>query len=145
MSDVVPGMVARRALVIALALAAALTIETTAPAQALVRRGGLEARDRVARLVPTRGSLLGSWVKPRTGWDMEDQKFAIREFERTAGRQLDVNHFYYSFHKEFPTWREPWNVHCASTARRSSSASTCRSGSPTRRWTFLSPRRRCRG
>ncbi len=41
---------------------------------------------------------------------MEDQKFAIREFERTAGRQLDVNHFYYSFHKEFPTWREPWSL-----------------------------------
>jgi hypothetical protein len=77
---------------------------------ALVRRGGVDARPAVAPLVPKRGSLFGSWVKPRTGWSMEEQKAAIRDFERTAGRPLDVNHFYYSFGKEFPTWREPWSL-----------------------------------
>jgi hypothetical protein len=91
-------------MVIALALGAGV------PANALVRRGGVEARERVARLVPERGSLFGSWVKPRTGWDMQDQKAAIRRFEDTAGRQLDVNHFYYAFDKEFPTWHEAWSL-----------------------------------
>ncbi|MEX0754563.1 MAG: glycosyl hydrolase [Actinomycetota bacterium] len=97
------------AIVAALTTALVLSGITGAEAK-LVRRGGVEIRERVAGLVPKRGSLFGSWVNPRTGWSMDEQKFAIRDLERKTGRQLDVNHFYYAFDKPFPTWREPWSL-----------------------------------
>ena len=96
---------------IASVLAAALIVGAlAAPAAAWTRVDGMKVRRQVADLVPEHGALLGAWVKPRTGWAMDDYKAAWRGFERQIGRPLDIQQHYYTFFDPFPTWREPYDL-----------------------------------
>jgi hypothetical protein len=94
-----------RSTIIVLVAAVAGTLAAS-PASAWTHVDGLKVRSRVSSLVPAKGALLGSWIKPRTGWGMDDYKAAWAEFEALIGRGLDVQHHYYTFFDAFPTWRE---------------------------------------
>jgi hypothetical protein len=95
--------------VVAIALTLALAA-MAAPATAWTRIGHLKVRSQVSSLVPPNGTLFGSWVKPRTGYTMDDQKAAVKGFEAAVGRKLDIDHHYYTFFDSFPNWHETWDL-----------------------------------
>lgn len=103
----------RRGSVLVLTVAISLTMAlaaSTAPAAAWVRVDRMKVRSQVSSVVPPRGALFGSWVKPRTGYTMEEQKAAVKDFESAVGRKLDINHHYYTFFDSFPNWHETWDL-----------------------------------
>ena len=61
-------------------------------------------------LVPERGALVGAYFRPPSGWSREATIRQLRRRERYFGRKVDIFHWYYSFGKTFPTWRERWNL-----------------------------------
>jgi hypothetical protein len=97
----------RRLWRVLLALAAigagALPISGPAPASA---SGG---RPR-GPLVPSSGFYVGAYTKHPDGYGIDKQKQAIKHLEARLGRRLHIDHQFYAWEDDFPTWREPWDL-----------------------------------
>jgi hypothetical protein len=86
---------------VSLAFAMALLPVCTVPA---------ESARSVGPLAPASGTLFGTYVQPRTGWNREDVVAAVNKLESDLGRRLDVDQHYYPWHVPFPSWKEEWDV-----------------------------------
>jgi hypothetical protein len=69
-----------------------------------------ESARSVGPLAPASGTLFGTYVQPRTGWNREDVVAAVNKLESDLGRRLDVDQHYYPWHVPFPSWKEEWDV-----------------------------------
>jgi hypothetical protein len=61
----------------------------------------------MGKLVPAEGALFGAHLPEHDG--VADEQAEIDKLEADIGRKLDINHYYYPFEDEFPTWREPYD------------------------------------
>lgn len=62
-----------------------------------------------ADLAPTSGALLGAYVKP-DAWDQAGVKASILDLEQRIGRKLGIDHHFYRWDLNFPTWQESWDI-----------------------------------
>lgn len=60
--------------------------------------------------VPATGVLAGAYVHPRPDDVKSTEQWLWAKREADAGRSYDIAHSFYSFTKEFPTWRESWHA-----------------------------------
>lgn len=60
-------------------------------------------------LAPSSGALFGAYIKPPTGWSRPDVEAAVQALENALGRTLGIDHHYYPWTLEFPSWKEPWD------------------------------------
>jgi hypothetical protein len=61
-------------------------------------------------LVPASGFYVGAYTKHVDGYGLERQKHAIKDLETRLGRRLHIDHHFYAWEDDFPTWREPWDL-----------------------------------
>jgi hypothetical protein len=86
------------ATILTLAMSVALLTETALPAA---------AADAIA--IPSTGTLFGAYTKPMTGWAKADVQAAVSGLESDLGRTLDIDHHYYPWGTNFPSWKETWD------------------------------------
>jgi hypothetical protein len=53
---------------------------------------------------------VGAYTKHADGYGIEKQKQAIKDLESRLGRHLHIDHQFYAWEDDFPTWREPWDI-----------------------------------
>jgi beta-mannanase len=61
-------------------------------------------------LAPASGALFGSYVKPTGGLTEAEIKAAVNKVEADMGRDLDIDHHFYPWAADFPSWKEPWDL-----------------------------------
>ncbi len=89
-------------LVVALAVGA-LPLSAPEPAEAAGARPD-------GPLVPAAGFYVGAYTKHPDGYNRDKQQAAITDMEAQLGRRLHIDHHFYEWGDEFPTWREPWDL-----------------------------------
>jgi hypothetical protein len=94
----------RALLALAAVVAGALPLSTSVPASA---SGGRPS----GPLVPSSGFYVGAYTKHPDGYGIDKQKQAIKDLEARLGRRLHIDHQFYAWEDDFPTWREPWDLH----------------------------------
>jgi hypothetical protein len=62
-----------------------------------------------APAVPVAGALFGAHLQAPSG-DMDAEKQDVAGLEAALGRGLDIDHNFYPWEDEFPTWREAWDL-----------------------------------
>lgn len=60
--------------------------------------------------IPEVGALAGAYVHPRPEPVKATEQALWSRREADAARTYDIGHTFYSFTKEFPTWRESWHA-----------------------------------
>jgi hypothetical protein len=61
----------------------------------------------MGKLVPAEGALFGAHLPEHDG--VAEEAAEVDKLEADIGRKLDINHYYYPFEDEFPTWREDFD------------------------------------
>ncbi|HLF41590.1 MAG TPA: glycosyl hydrolase, partial [Acidimicrobiia bacterium] len=61
-------------------------------------------------LVPQSGFYVGAYTKHPSGYSADKQRSAILQLESDLGRRLHIDHHFYSWSDNFPSWREPWDL-----------------------------------
>ena len=93
-------------------MATAMSIDSGAvaedtPAHYPIPATPADYRRPMGKLVPAEGALFGAHLPEHDA--VADEQAEIDKLEADIGRTLDINHYYYPFEDEFPTWREPYD------------------------------------
>ena len=97
------GLAWRAVFLVAVLGAAAVPIARPGPARAAGARPD-------GPLVPVSGFYVGAYTKSTQGYAAEKQKSAILDLESRLGRRLHIDHHFYAWEDNFPSWREPWDI-----------------------------------
>jgi hypothetical protein len=92
-----------RVLVVALAALATLLPPAPAPPAAAAGRAS-------GPLVPASGFYVGAYTKHIDGYGQARAREAMDDLESRLGRRLHINHHFYAWADNFPSWREPWDL-----------------------------------